>query len=594
MKREHPEKAKKVEEEGWSSKGICWDGSNQTGDGAMDDELLAAVGIKVKSSEMANVAQKLEQLEMAMGTVQEDGISHLSCDTVHYNPSDISGWLESMLSELNTDPHAAASSFIHNNSIPSSSLASAVPFQPQIYEDNSEYDLRAIPGIAAYNSSDSTLSNHINIHKRIKHNESPQISSPSVNSAVAGSLPVPARPLVLVDTQETGVRLVHTLMACAEAVQNDNLKLADTFLKQIGLLAVSQAGPMRKVATYFAEALARRIYKICPQQSSVDSDVLLMHFYDTCPYLKFAHFTANQAILEAFAGADRVHVIDFSMKQGMQWPPLMNYLALRPGGPPVFRLTAIGPPQPDNTDALQQVGWKLAQFADTIGVEFHYRGFVCQSLVDLDAAMLDIKQGPAEEMVAVNSVFELHRLLARPGDMEKVLGIIRAVKPKIVTVVEQEANHNGPFFLDRFNEALYYYCTMFDSLEVCGSGSTQSSSNSQDVVMSEMYLGRQICNVVACEGAERVERHEPLSQWRARMQSSGFDPVPLGSNAFKKASMLLGIFAGFDGYRVEENNGCLMLGTVRAMDHNRQLGWLKNIDVFHLQNYVRSLLLLLV
>lgn len=314
---------------------------------------------------------------------------------------------------------------------------------------------------------------------------------------------------------------------------------------------------MGKVATYFAGALAQRIYKIYPQDGLETScwEILQMHFYESCPYLKFAHFTANQAILEAFAGATRVHVIDFSLNQGMQWPALMQALALRAGGPPAFRLTGIGPPQPDNTDALQQVGWKLAQLADTIGVEFEFRGFVANSLADIDASMLDIR--PSEvEVVAVNSVFELHRLLARPGAVETVLNSIKAMKPKIVTLVEQESNHNGAVFLDRFNEALHYYSTMFDSLE----SSALTQPLSQDLVMSEVYLGRQICNVVACEGTDRVERHETLSQWRNRLNSAGFDPVHLGSNAFKQASMLLALFAGGDGYRVEENDGCLMLG----------------------------------
>ncbi|KAL4379500.1 hypothetical protein GQ457_02G018290 [Hibiscus cannabinus] len=46
------------------------------------------------------------------------------------------------------------------------------------------------------------------------------------------------------------------------------------------------------------------------------------------------------------------------------------------------------------------------------------------------------------------------------------------------------------------------------------------------------------CNVVACEGVDRVERHETLAQWRTRMETSGFSPVHLGSNAYKLASML--------------------------------------------------------
>ncbi|KAL4577917.1 hypothetical protein LXL04_014032 [Taraxacum kok-saghyz] len=521
------------------------------------DELLEVLGYKVRSTDMADVAQKLEQLEMVMG---EDGILQLS-DTVHYNPSDLSGWVQSMLSELNTNSSDNSSStnfgivlpgesssttmidFSNNKQIDSQQTAGG-----KMYDDDT-YDLRAIAGGAIYGTTAEETPVTRNGVKRMK-------------SAVAGSEDVPAppespRPVVLVDSQEVGIRLVHTLMACAEAVQQDNMKLADALVKHVGILAATQAGAMGKVATYFAGALAQRIYKIYPQDGLETScwEILQMHFYESCPYLKFAHFTANQAILEAFAGATRVHVVDFSLNQGMQWPALMQALALRAGGPPAFRLTGIGPPQPDNTDALQQVGWKLAQLADTIGVEFEFRGFVANSLADIDAAMLDIR--PSEvEVVAVNSVFELHRLLARPGAVETVLNSIKAMKPKIVTLVEQESNHNGGVFLDRFNEALHYYSTMFDSLE----SSALTQPLSQDLVMSEVYLGRQICNVVACEGTDRVERHETLSQWRSRLNSAGFDPVHLGSNAFKQASMLLALFAGGDGYRVEENDGCLMLG----------------------------------
>ncbi|XP_050374213.1 DELLA protein GAI-like [Argentina anserina] len=503
-----------------SSKAKIWE-EEERESGTMDDELLAVLGYKVRSDDMADVADKLEQLEMSMGSAQQDGISQLS-DSVHYNPSDLSGWVQTMLSELNpVDNH-------HRRRTQSR----------VIYDDNSEYDLRAIPGIAAYPPQTEP-----NSSKRLK---------PSAAS------PIEPRPLVVVESPDTGVRLVHTLMACAEAVQQDNLKVADALVKQVGALAVAQTGAMRKVATYFAEALARRIYKIYPREnSSLDSsysDVLEMHFYETCPYLKFAHFTANQAILEALATASRVHVIDFGLKQGMQWPPLMQALALRPGGPPLFRLTGIGPPQPDNTDALQQVGWKLAQFADTLGVKFEFRGFVASSLADLEPAMLDVG-APEVETVAVNSIFELHRLLARPGAVEKVMGSIKAMKPKLLTMVEQEANHNGPVFLDRFNESLHYYSNLFDSLEGSASGPT-----SEDLVMSEVYLGRQICNVVACDGGDRVERHEKLAQWRDRLGRAGFEPVPLGSNAFKQASTLLALYAGGVGYRVEENNGSLMLG----------------------------------
>uniref|UniRef100_A0A0D9VY07 DELLA protein n=1 Tax=Leersia perrieri TaxID=77586 RepID=A0A0D9VY07_9ORYZ len=571
------------------------------------DEMLAALGYKVRASDMADVAHKLEQLEMAMGMggvsapgAADDGfVSHLATDTVHYNPSDLSSWVESMLSELNAPPpplpptpaaprHASTSSTVTGGG----GSGFLVDLPPAVDSSSSSYALRPIPApvvATADPSADSARDT-----KRMRTGGGSTSSSSSSSSSLGGAASrgsvveaappatqataaanAPPVPVVVVDTQEAGIRLVHALLACAEAVQQENFAAAEALVKQIPTLAASQGGAMRKVAAYFGEALARRVYRFRPADSTLldaaFADLLHAHFYESCPYLKFAHFTANQAILEAFAGCRRVHVVDFGIKQGMQWPALLQALALRPGGPPSFRLTGVGPPQPDETDALQQVGWKLAQFAHTIRVDFQYRGLVAATLADLEPFMLqpdcEADANDEPEVIAVNSVFELHRLLAQPGALEKVLGTVHAVRPRIVTVVEQEANHNSGSFVDRFTESLHYYSTMFDSLEGGSSGqaelsppATGGNGGGTDQVMSEVYLGRQICNVVACEGAERTERHETLGQWRNRLGRAGFEPVHLGSNAYKQASTLLALFAGGDGYRVEEKEGCLTLG----------------------------------
>ncbi|CAN4123329.1 unnamed protein product [Withania somnifera] len=543
MKRAHTMPYRQLEDT-FSGKGKMWDEAEQD---AGVDELLAVLGYKVKASDMAEVAQKLERLEQVMGSVEQDNLSFLASETVHYNPSDLSSWLESMISELNPqDPFSNPST--------------------HVYDDSSfDSDLTAIPGKAVFSRIDKSTNGPLlqPLHKRFKSSTTGLSSSSSSMSFWGGgdccqkeSRPAKStRPVVLINSQDNGIRLVHTLLACAEAIQQENMKLAEALLKQIGFLAVSQAGAMRKVATYFAEALARKVYRLYPSIPNDDfTDLLQMHFYETCPYLKFAHFTANQAILEAFANKTKVHVIDFSMKQGMQWPALLQALALRPGGAPTFRLTGIGQPSHNNTDHLQQVGWKLAQLAGSIDVEFEFRGFVANSLADLDASMFHIREG---ETVALNSIFELHQLLAKPGGIEKVLSVVKELKAEIFTIVEQEANHNGPVFMDRFTESLHYYSTLFDSLE--GSGVELGPVSDQDMLMSEVYLGQQICNLVSCEGVDRVERHETLSQWRRRFNMAGLEPVHFGSNAFKQASMLLALFAGGGGYRVEENNGCLML-----------------------------------
>jgi len=615
------------------------------------DMELASMGYSVKSSELAQVAYKLEQLEMMMCNGQEDGIiSHLSSEAVHYNPSDLGGWIESMLSELHAPvpppadqpfqfPQAAAADQSStareaSNSVPESSTSTSKGarsmqdeheqqyrvngsgagvgvglFEPPEVLDRSEFQLHGYPGNGGLrdNGIDRMFGNYGSLFSQVLDlsdllvddpdvlPEPPQEASPStllLQSSSNSSLEVqsgrehldedvtgreqkryrvydpelPERPVVVMgaDPHESGVRLVHTLMACAEAVQRSNFAIAREMVKEVRILASAQGGAMSKVATYFAEALARRIYGFLPQdtlrfnQNDPLSDVLQFHFYQTCPYLKFAHFIANQAILDAFSGYQQVHVIDFNLKQGIQWPALIQALALRPGGPPSFRLTGIGPPQPDGTDALQEVGMKLAQLAESINVKFSFRGCVAKSLSDIKPWMLNAR--PDVEAVAVNSILELHRLLddtipGRPSAIDLVLASIRGLNPKIVTVVEQEADHNRPVFLERFTEALHYYSTVFDSLEARGLQAT-----SEEQVMSEVYLGREICNIVACEGSERVERHEPLLNWSVRLRNAGFWPMHLGSNAFKQASMLLSLFSGGEGYRVEENNGCLTLG----------------------------------
>ncbi|WMV51998.1 hypothetical protein MTR67_045383 [Solanum verrucosum] len=140
--------------------------------------------------------------------------------------------------------------------------------------------------------------------------------------------------------------------------------------------------------TYKPGALYHKIHRLIPQdivESSYSTDQ-----------------TVNQSILKAFADSKGVHALAFC-----------------PGSLPAFRPTGIGGnSQPDDsTDALQEVA-------------------------DLEAPRLNIRPSNVEA-VAVNSVFELHRLFSIPGAFEKVLDLIKQIQPKIVTIAEQEANHVG-------------------------------------------------------------------------------------------------------------------------------------------------------
>ncbi|KAF5788383.1 putative transcription factor GRAS family [Helianthus annuus] len=472
------------------------------------DHLLAGAGYKVRSNDLTQVAERLEHLETVMVKSSPVDISDIGNDAVYYNPTDLASWVDSLLTELN--PNGSGSGSGSGSGFVSGSGPAYV--------------------------SDPVMNDMNNVYGEFGQ----QVVTPI--------------------EEDVSIRLVHVLMTCAEAVQRGDLSLAGLLIDDLqGLLGRVNSGcGIGKVGSFFVDALSRRVVN-SPQNgvvqvdlSAYENEILYHHYYEACPYLKFAHFTANQAILEAFDGQDCVHVIDFNLMQGLQWPALIQALALRPGGPPLLRLTGIGPPSLDGRDSLREIGLKLAELARSVNVRFAFRGVAATRLDDVKPWMLQVSP---KEAVAVNSIMQLHKLLGPGGPrgppVDLVLDWIRDLNPRILMVVEQESNHNQPEFLDRFTESLYYYSTMFDSLDAC--------TAQPEKTLAELYIQREICNVVCCEGSARVERHEPLVRWRERLTGAGFAPLHLGSNAFKQARMLLTLFSA-EGYSVEENEGCLTLG----------------------------------
>jgi hypothetical protein len=74
-------------------------------------------------------------------------------------------------------------------------------------------------------------------------------------------------------------------------------------------------------------------------------------------------------------------------------------------------------------------------------VPFEFHAAIADRLERLRPAALNRRVG---EALAVN---RLHRV---PGaHLAPLLSMIRDQAPKIMTVVEQEAGHNGPYFLGR-------------------------------------------------------------------------------------------------------------------------------------------------
>ncbi|CAM0947049.1 unnamed protein product [Alopecurus aequalis] len=370
------------------------------------------------------------------------------------------------------------------------------------------------------------------------------------------------------EEENAAIRLVHLLTQCVKAIQAGDYAAASGNLAEArSALAttVSTAFGIGRVMSHFAAALAQRLFPASPSHlpgatsPAEHAGELYRQFYEAGPYLKFAHFTANQAILEAFEGCDRLHIIDLAIMQGVQWPALIKALSLRPGRPLSLRITGVGPDGSRNE--LHELGVRLAEFARSVEVPFSYRVVTANTLDALQPWMFQLVPG---EALAVNCICQLHRLLvdpdaastSLPSPIEAVLGWVAAMQPRVFTVVEQEADHNKPALVERFSNALFYYAAVFDSMEAL------SADNCAGAVTgglgAEAYLQREIFDIVCGEGSARAERHEPLGLWCARLWRAGLTHVPLGPSATEQAAALLEVFSGAR-YRVAEIAGCLTL-----------------------------------
>ncbi|KAK2415009.1 protein SCARECROW [Trifolium repens] len=351
---------------------------------------------------------------------------------------------------------------------------------------------------------------------------------------------------------EEGLHLLTLLLQCAEAVSAENLEQANKMLLEISQLSTPFGTSAQRVAAYFSEAISARLVSSClgiyttlPQHITPHNQKVASAFQvfnGISPFVKFSHFTANQAIQEAFEREERVHIIDLDIMQGLQWPGLFHILASRPGGPPYVRLTGLG----TSMETLEATGKRLSDFASKLGLPFEFFP-VAEKVGNIDPEKFNVSKS---EAVAVHWL--QHSLYDVTGSDTNTLWLLQRLAPKVVTVVEQDLSNAGSF-LGRFVEAIHYYSALFDSL-----GSSYGEESEERHVVEQQLLSREIRNVLAVGGPSRSGEIK-FHNWREKLQQCGFRGISLAGNAATQASLLLGMFPS-EGYTLVEDNGILKLG----------------------------------
>ncbi|PON75570.1 GRAS transcription factor [Parasponia andersonii] len=328
------------------------------------------------------------------------------------------------------------------------------------------------------------------------------------------------------------VDLTTLLTQCAQAVANYDQRTSTQLLKQIREHSSRHGDENQRLAHYFANGLEVRLSAGTPSYNPLGSngasaaDILKAYqvYLTACPFKRMSNFYANRTILKLSEKATRLHIIDFGVLYGFQWPCLIQRLSERPGGPPRLRFTGIEFPQPGfrPSERVDQTGLRLANYCERFNVPFEYN-MIAQKWETVRVEDLKLDR---DEFTVVNCLDRMKNLpdetVMEDCPRDAVLRLIRRIEPDVFIHGVMNGTHNAPFFLTRFREALFHFSALFDMFEA-----SLPREDQHRLMFEKEVFGRDVMNVVAGEGVQRVERPETYKQWQVRNTRAGFKQVAL-------------------------------------------------------------------
>lgn len=371
------------------------------------------------------------------------------------------------------------------------------------------------------------------------------------------------------EKRNDSVDLRNLLILCAQAVSSDDRRIAYELLKQVRQHSTTIGDGSQRMAHFFANALEARMagtgtgskmyYESLAQSKISAADMLKAYkaHLSSCPFKKLSLFFMIKMILKVAENAKSLHIIDFGICYGFLWPMLIQFLAQLPDGPPKLRITGIDHPLPGFRPAekIDESGRRLAKYCERFKVPFQYQAIASR---DWETIKVEDFKLNSSDVLVVNCFYRFNNLLdetveeSSPRDV--VLRLIRKMNPNIFVHSVVNGSYHAPFFITRFREALFHFSALFDALDV-----NLPRDSEERTMLEREFLGRQIMNVVACEGVQRVERPETYKQWQVRCMRAGFRQLPLDKELMNKFRTKLTSYYHKD-FVLDEDDGWMLQG----------------------------------
>ncbi|KAJ1694103.1 hypothetical protein LUZ63_010801 [Rhynchospora breviuscula] len=340
-------------------------------------------------------------------------------------------------------------------------------------------------------------------------------------------------------------KLKDLLIYCAETVSTNNRNAAIDTIKQIRKQASHVGDGIQRLACILADGLEARlngtgsaIYRqLAARRISTTEYLKAYHMgMSITPLMRVAYHFANKNILSIAGNASKIHIVDFGISFGFQWPSLIQLLAKMKDGPPRIRITGVDLPQPGfhPAERIIETGKRLEDYARDFEVPFEYHGIASrwESICIEDLCIND------DEVLIVNSMFNLSQLKSSPSldtskSRNELFNLIRAIKPKVF--IQGIFNFSfSPFFIPRFKMVLMEYFRFFDMLDTM----VPRNSNQRFLIETEFFRPP-IMNQIACEGSNLVVTPETYKKCHLRNLEIGFEQLPVDPSIVKECSEVL-------------------------------------------------------
>lgn len=417
--------------------------------------------------------------------------------------------------------------------------------EKQLLDDNEDEPGDDVSAITSGSEWSDTIQNLISPGPAQAKPISPSPTSSSSSSSSSAGSPLPTC-------------WKQSLMEAASATLEGKSEVAMEILTRLSLASNTRGSPEQRLTAYMTAALKSRLNpndNPAPVaelygKEHMDS-IQLLYEHSVC--FQFGLMAANLAIIEETSDANTFQIIDFDIGQGGQYYSLLKLLSRRKAATSV-KITAVV----DEEERLEAVGERLSQMGERAGICVEFNAVSLPRITDLCRELVGCKS--EEEVLVVKLAFKLHKMadesVTTENPRDELLRRVKGLRPRLVTVVEQEMNCNTAPFMSRVGECCAYYGALFESMD-----SYLARDNSDRVVIEE-GLGRKLANSVACEGRDRVERCEVFGKWRARLGMAGFEQKALSQNVIEslRARANSGGTRVSPGILVKEENGGTSFG----------------------------------